>query len=115
MLTEDEKKAAKGVLIMRDTLIPPFLAKQLVADDDAMCGTGKIVTCNHSDRAIFGGVVREHLGDPNNQNWLLTVGTIIIVPSRQFVWAGSDGVCGWTIEDILTGGLDHERFWRPVG
>ena len=99
---------------MYDRLISPVLAKQLVADDDAMCSTGKIITCNHSDRTIFGGIVREPMGNPKNQNWMMTIGTVIVVPCRQFVWADSEGMCGWKIEDILIGGMDHERYWVPA-
>ena len=99
---------------MYDRLIPPMLAKQLVNDDDAMCGTGKIVTCNHPNHSLFGGIVREPMGDPKNQNWLMTVGTVIVVPCKHFVWADNSGMCGWSIEDILTQGMDQERYWVPA-
>lgn len=97
---------------MRDTLIPPELAKQLVADDDALVGTGKIIHCNHGNKSLVGGILREQLGDASNQDWVMSFATMIIIPCRTFRWA--NGQCGWTIEDILTRGMDQERFWTPV-
>ena len=97
---------------MRDTLIPPELAKQLVGGDDAMVGTGRIIHCNHGNKALVGGIVREQLGDASNQDWVMTVGTMIIIPCRTFRWA--NGQCGWAFEDILTQGMDQERRLRKL-
>jgi hypothetical protein len=108
---------------MTDRLLSPEMVKMLFGsfgdpnnqdsrEEESMSGVGKIVTCNHpNNKAIIGGVVRGSFGDPNNQEWILTVGTVIVVPVQQYVWR--DGVCNESIEEILSGGLDVQRFWQP--
>ncbi len=96
---------------MQDRLISPEVAKLLVGNDDALVGTGKIIHCNHGDKSLVGGILREQLGDVTNQDWELTIGTLIVIPCQTFRW--TDGKCGWTMQDILTQGMDVDRFWAP--
>lgn len=87
----------------------PSLAREMVGTDDALVGAGKMVFTDHTDRCLFGGVLLDKLGAAGG-NWEMVAGTLIFVPMRRFVW--DEGLCGWSIEDLLTDGLEP-KFWKP--
>ena len=92
---------------MRQRTIPSELAKELVGAPDALTGPAKFLWSEHKGKTLFAGITKGNL--TKEPNWNLSVGTLIWVPCQDYVW--HDGLCGWTIEDLIRDGL-HPRYWR---
>ena len=94
---------------MNDRTISPELARQLIGNDKALVGAAKFIWCERKGKTMFGGVTLGNISE-DNTNWNMSVGTLIWVPCRDFVW--NQGECGWSIEDLLREGLRPD-YWRP--
>ncbi len=97
---------------MREQLIPPHLARMLVADEDALTSPSKIVFHHNNETGLtlFGGRAAVRLSDKiDDQAWHLAEGTLIFVPRKICNWKsdsqGNDRLCGWTLEDLVIDGL----------
>ena len=95
---------------MRERTITPIIAKELVGDNDALVGAGKLVWCEHKDKTLFGGATKGNISNLKS-NWNMSVGTLIWVPCQFYEW--DKGLCGWSIEDLLRDGLRPE-YWKPI-
>ena len=93
---------------MREFTIAPEIARELVGDPNALTAAAKFIWCEHKGKTLFAGLTKGNLTQEGN--WNLSLGTLIWVPCQDFVWA--DGLCGWTVEDLLRSGL-HPNNWRP--
>ena len=93
---------------MREQPIPPFMARMLVADEDALTSPARMVFCHNDETGVtlFGGRAVIGLSDKiKDQEWHLAEGTMIFVPRKIFDWKrdsqGNDRICGWTLEDLV--------------
>lgn len=93
---------------MKKETVSPEMARLLVGDESAMVGSGKIVFCEQAEKTLFGGVVLPNISKITDGNWHMSVGTLIWVPLRNYVWA--DGICRWSIEDLICRGLTEQNW-----
>lgn len=85
---------------MAETTINPIIAR-MTFGEKTLCGTSKMVFCEHDGKTLYGGLATPNL--TKTKNWHMAVGSLIFVPLKTFVWA--NGLCGWTIEDLISHGL----------
>ena len=88
--------------------ITPEMAKG-VFGENTLCGASKMLFCEHEKATLFGGNAIPNISTETDGNWHMVVGSLIFVPLKSFVW--KQGVCGWSIEDLLAGGFGME-YWK---
>lgn len=74
---------------MREQLIPPYLARMLVADEDTLSAPSKIVFHHNNETGLtlFGGRAAARLSDKiDDQEWHLAEGTLIFIPRKICNW-----------------------------
>lgn len=93
---------------MSKRTINPEIAR-MTFGKETLCGTSKMVFCEHDGKTLYGGVAIPNL--TKTKHWNMAVGSLIFVPLKTFVWAEGDGLCGWSIEDLIEHGLAQEN-WK---
>lgn len=105
---------------MTENPIPAYLAKQLVGDEDALTGVGRIVFCQDDEKnsTLLGGRMLGKIGASaiNDQEWHMAEGTLIFVPRKIFDWSnqygGNDVICGWELQGFFENDGFQEHNWK---
>ena len=87
----------------------PTIIKEIFGED-TLVGASKMVFCEHPRQTLFGGHAKPNITNTNGE-WRMAVGSLIFVPLKTLVWA--DGMCGWSIEDILRDGMEKD-LWKEA-
>jgi len=102
---------------MAATLMSPWMIRKLLQRPDAIVAAGKVVMTEHEQNTALGGVLlNPAVKFKNNGGWEMHAGVFVFLPDRSFI-SDKDtdpGVWGWEMSDILSGGLDHERYWTEA-
>jgi hypothetical protein len=96
---------------MTERTITPFIAK-MTFGEKTLCGASKMVFCEHPGRTVFGGIAMPNISSITDGNWHMGVGSLIFVPQKILSW--KDGLCGWSIEDLMREGLTVENWKEEV-
>lgn len=92
---------------MIERTISPLIAK-MTFGGNTLCGNAKMVFCEHPQQTLFGGVAMPNISTKKD-NWYMAVGSLIFVPLKILTW--KDGMCGWELSDLITGGMNIEN-WK---
>jgi len=99
---------------MIKNVTPPWIAKQMVGNENALSGIGKLIFTNSTEGTLFGGIVRPSMSKDitniDGNEWNMTVGTFIWLPAKYYILKHeSKAMC--TLEQLLMGGLNNKE-WK---